>query len=96
MAAATALANLAMKPVPQQVKSVYRDRSFEFGRDYIIPTPFDPRLIFELPVAVAQAANKSGVSKAPISDFEAYKRDIAARMGIPVYEEPSFEIKPKL
>jgi malate dehydrogenase (oxaloacetate-decarboxylating)(NADP+) len=48
---------------------VYRNRQFEFGRDYIIPTPFDPRLIFELPVEVAKAAMKSGVAKTPIVDF---------------------------
>ena len=62
MAAAKALAELARKPVPDVVRKVYPDRDFLFGPNYIIPTPFDPRLIFELPVAIAKAAMDSGIA----------------------------------
>jgi malate dehydrogenase (oxaloacetate-decarboxylating)(NADP+) len=63
MAAAMALANLAKQPVPNVVKEVYKGRDIVFGKEYIIPTPFDPRLIFELPVAVAKAAMESGIAQ---------------------------------
>jgi len=56
MAAAIALANLAKQPVPESVKMAIPGRDFTFGREYVIPTPFDPRLIFELPVAITKAA----------------------------------------
>jgi malate dehydrogenase (oxaloacetate-decarboxylating)(NADP+) len=69
MAAAIALAELAKKPVPDSVKEAIPGRDFTFGPDYIIPTPFDPRLIFELPVAIAKAAIDSGIAKKPITDF---------------------------
>ena len=62
MAAAIALANLAKKPVPDSVKAAIPGRDFTFGPEYIIPTPFDPRLIFEIPVAVAKAAMESGIA----------------------------------
>ena len=62
MAAAKALAEMTKKPVPEAVRKAIPGRDFEFGRNYIIPTPFDPRLIFDLPVAIAQAAMKSGVA----------------------------------
>jgi malate dehydrogenase (oxaloacetate-decarboxylating)(NADP+) len=62
MAAAIALANLAKKPVPDSVKAAIPGRKFTFGPEYIIPTPFDPRLIFEIPVAVAKAAHESGIA----------------------------------
>ena len=62
MAAAEALAKMAREPVPEEVKSVYSNRTFEFGREYVIPTPFDPRLITAIPMCVAQAAMKSGVA----------------------------------
>lgn len=62
MAAAIALANLAKKPVPQSVRKAIPGRDFIFGKEYIIPTPFDPRLIFEIPVEVAKAAMKSGIA----------------------------------
>jgi malate dehydrogenase (oxaloacetate-decarboxylating)(NADP+) len=73
MAAALALANLAKLPVPAIVSSAYDGRHFEFGREYIIPTPFDPRLITEVPIAVAKAAIASGIAKKNISDWEEYK-----------------------
>ena len=62
MAAAMALAKLAKKPVPENVRKAIPGRDFVFGKDYIIPTPFDPRLIFEIPVEVAKAAMKSGIA----------------------------------
>jgi len=62
MAAAIALANLAKKSVPDSVKAAIPGRDFTFGPEYIIPTPFDPRLIFDIPVAVAKAAHESGIA----------------------------------
>lgn len=82
MAAAIALANMAKKPVPDQVKKAIKGREFVFGPDYIIPTPFDPRLIFELPVAIAQAAMKSGIATKYFYDMELYKVQLAERMGL--------------
>ena len=72
MAAALALAELAREPVPQEVKDAIPGRDFTFGRDYVIPTPFDPRLIERIPVAVAKAAADSGIAKKPIADLAAY------------------------
>lgn len=73
MAAALALAEIARDPeVPESVKKAAPGRSFEFGRDYIIPNPYDPRIIERLPVAIAKAAMESGVAKVQITDFEAY------------------------
>ena len=69
MAASLALAKLAKQPVPEEVKKAIPGREFNFGRDYIIPTPFDPRLIFELPVAIAKAAMDSGSATYYIKDF---------------------------
>lgn len=82
MAAAIALANLAKKPVPESVKKAIPGRDFVFGKDYIIPTPFDPRLIFEIPIEVAKAAMKSGIAQNEIYDFNLYKRQLAERMGV--------------
>ena len=62
MAAALSLAKLAKLEVPEEVEKAYNGRKMTFGREYIIPTPFDPRLIFEVPVAVAKAAIESGVA----------------------------------
>lgn len=80
MAAAKALAGLAKEEVPESVKKAIPGRKFEFGREYVIPTPFDPRLIETLPPAVAQAAADSGVAKCPIDDLEAYKEELKKRM----------------
>ena len=63
MAAAIALAELARKPVPEIVSRAYSNKKFEFGLEYIIPTPFDPRLLFTVSSAVAKAAMSSGVAK---------------------------------
>lgn len=81
MAAAKALANMTKMPVPEAVTKVYPDRHFEFGPNYIIPTPFDPRLIFELPVAVAKAAIESGIATHTITDWDAYRQQLALRVG---------------
>jgi malate dehydrogenase (oxaloacetate-decarboxylating)(NADP+) len=80
MAASKALANLAKEPVPDSVKKAIPGRDFTFGREYVIPTPFDPRLIEVLPVAVAKAAAESGVAKCPIDDYEAYKVELKKRV----------------
>ncbi|NEV94562.1 NADP-dependent malic enzyme [Psychroflexus sp. YR1-1] len=81
MAAVKALARLAKEPVPEQVNIAYAETRLNFGRDYIIPKPFDPRLIAEIPPAVAKAAMESGVAQNPIEDWEAYKEDLLERMG---------------
>ena len=80
-AAVVALANLAKASVPEQVNIAYGETKLTFGRDYIIPKPFDPRLIAEVPPAVAKAAMESGVALAPITDWEKYKDDLLERMG---------------
>ncbi|MBT8408688.1 MAG: NADP-dependent malic enzyme, partial [Alphaproteobacteria bacterium] len=79
IACAEALAELARKEVPDDVALAY-GRKLNFGRDYIIPTPFDPRLIYEIPPAVAQAGMKTGIARRPIVDMEAYKQALRARM----------------
>ena len=81
MAAVVALAKLAKEPVPEQVNIAYGATKLGFGREYIIPKPFDPRLITIVPPAVALAAMESGIAKAPITDWEAYKQELALRMG---------------
>jgi malate dehydrogenase (oxaloacetate-decarboxylating)(NADP+) len=81
MAAVKALARLAKEPVPEQVNIAYAETRLNYGKDYIIPKPFDPRLIAEIPPAVAKAAMDSGVAQTPILDWEAYKEDLLERMG---------------
>lgn len=81
MAAVKALAKLAKEPVPEQVNIAYGETRLTFGRDYIIPKPFDPRLIAEVPPAVAKAAMESGVAKEHITDWEKYKDSLLERMG---------------
>ncbi len=81
IAATMALANLARQDVPDSVLRAYGDKRIEFGREYIIPKPFDPRvLLWEAP-AVAKAAMESGVARYPIADFEAYRDSLEARLG---------------
>jgi malate dehydrogenase (oxaloacetate-decarboxylating)(NADP+) len=79
VAAAEAIAALAREDVPEEVSAAYGGRKMEFGPDYIIPAPFDPRLMTTVPVAVAQAAMKTGVARKPIADIAAYKKELAAR-----------------
>ncbi len=81
MAAVKALAELAKKPVPEQVNIAYSETKLQFGRDYIIPKPFDPRLIGEIPPAVAKAAIESGVSRNTIENWDKYKSALLERMG---------------
>ncbi|WP_179344282.1 NADP-dependent malic enzyme [Winogradskyella ursingii] len=81
MAAVKALSRLAKEPVPEQVNLAYNETRLTFGRDYIIPKPFDPRLIAEVPPAVAKAAIESGVAKEPIEDWEKYKNSLLERLG---------------
>jgi len=74
MAAAKAIAALAKEEVPEVVKKAMPGREFIFGRDYVVPTPFDPRLMERIAVSVAEAAAESGVAKTPIKDYEVYKQ----------------------
>jgi malate dehydrogenase (oxaloacetate-decarboxylating)(NADP+) len=79
IACAHALANLAREDVPDEVAMAY-GKKLTFGRDYIIPTPFDPRLIHRIPTAVAQVGMKTGVARRPIIDMEAYEASLKSRM----------------
>ncbi|MBI6115430.1 NADP-dependent malic enzyme [Salegentibacter maritimus] len=81
MAAVKALAELAKEAVPEQVNIAYGETRLNFGSDYIIPKPFDPRLIAKVPPAVAKAAMESGVAKEPIQDWERYEEELLERMG---------------
>ncbi|MGX6648866.1 NADP-dependent malic enzyme [Maricaulaceae bacterium MS644] len=80
IAAARALAELAREDVPDEVAAAYHGARPSFGRDYIIPAPFDPRLISHVPPYVAQAAMESGVARRPIADMESYKAALARRL----------------
>lgn len=80
IAAARALADLAQQEVPEEVASAYSGRKLRYGREYIIPVPFDPRLIATVPPAVAKAAIDSGVAGKPIADMGAYRKQLAARL----------------
>ena len=80
IAAANAIAMLAREDVPDEVNNAYAGESLRYGEDYIIPAPFDPRLISAVSSAVAEAAMASGVARKPIDDLEAYKRDLSARL----------------
>ncbi len=80
IAAAEALARLAREDVPDEVAAAYAGQRLHYGPDYIIPAPFDPRLIWAVPSAVAKAAIESGVARKPIADMAAYKRALKARL----------------
>ena len=80
IAAAHALANLAREDVPDEVDAAYSGAHLQYGPDYLIPTPFDPRLIVAVPKAVAQAAMDSGVAQKPIIDMDAYTVELSARL----------------
>jgi len=82
LAASYALAELATEPVPDQVNVAYHATNFSFGKDYIIPKPFDPRLITRLAPAVAKAAIESGVARKPITDWAGYKEILVKKLGI--------------
>ena len=81
MAAVRALADLTKEPVPEEVNVVYDQTRLSFGKNYIIPKPFDPRLITTIPPAVAKAAIESGVAKEPIEDWDRYKETLEKRLG---------------
>ena len=80
VACARALAQLAREDVPDEVAVAYRGRKLKFGPDYIIPSPFDPRLIWYIPPFVAQAAMDSGVARRPIEDMDAYRIQLRQRV----------------
>ena len=80
VAAAHAIAQMAREDVPDEVDRAYQGRRLRYGPEYIIPVPFDPRLIAAIPPAVAQAAMDSGVARKPIIDMAAYKAELAARL----------------
>jgi len=80
IAAAQSIAALAREDVPDEVDAAYAGRRLRFGPEYIIPVPFDPRLISWVPAAVAKAAMDSGVARKPIIDMEAYKTELAGRL----------------
>ena len=80
IAAAEALAELARAEVPDQVAAAFHGRRPTFGPEYIIPAPFDPRLIVEIPTAVAKAAMDSGVARKPIVDMDAYVAQLEGRL----------------
>ncbi len=80
IAAAEALAELAREPVPEEVAAAYGGRAQSFGRDYIIPAPFDPRLMEVVASAVAEAAMKSGVAQRPIANLDSYRQQLRGRL----------------
>jgi len=82
LAAVYALADLAKETVPEQVVAAYHEKHLSFGRDYIIPKPFDPRLIYKIPPAIARAAMESGVARKPIENFKEYEEELIERLGL--------------
>ena len=80
IACANALAQLAREDVPDEVAAAYHGQTLKFGPDYIIPAPFDPRLIWYIPPYVAQAAMDTGVARKPIEDMDAYRASLAQRV----------------
>ncbi|MEO3434875.1 NADP-dependent malic enzyme [Inquilinus sp. CAU 1745] len=80
IAAARALAELAREDVPDEVDAAYSGRRLRYGPEYIIPVPFDPRLIAAVPPAVAEAAMESGVARKPIADMEQYRQGLRSRL----------------
>ncbi|MCW8891334.1 MAG: NADP-dependent malic enzyme [Sedimenticola sp.] len=92
IACVEALSDLAMKEASDQVQAAYGGQALQFGRDYLIPKPFDPRLMTDLPPKIAQAAMDSGVATRPIKDFHEYRRtlrEFVFRSGLvmkPVFE----------
>ena len=80
IACANALAQLAREDVPDEVAAAYAGRKLKFGPEYIIPSPFDPRLISYIPPFVAQAAMDTGVARRPIEDMDAYRASLAQRL----------------
>ncbi|MDE5417468.1 NAD-dependent malic enzyme [Labilibaculum sp. DW002] len=81
IAAVKALADLAKEDVPDMVNTAYKELNLNYGTDYIIPKPLDPRLLTVVAPAVAKAAMESGIAHAPITDWEAYEMELEQRMG---------------
>ena len=81
LACVKALAELAKEDVPDSVRKAYRGEEIKFGREYLIPKPFDPRVLLHVAPAVAQAAMDSGVARRPIADMEKYKESLEALQG---------------
>src|SRR5205085_6837707 len=81
LAASNALAELAKEDVPDSVLRAYAMDRFSFGREYLIPKPFDYRVLLNVPVAVARAAAESGVAQEPIADYDAYRRRLEHLLG---------------
>lgn len=79
LAAAHAIARIAREPVAEEVRKIYPGENLKFSRDYILPKPFDPRILTEVAAAVAQAAAESGVARKPIADINAYKTSLDTR-----------------
>ncbi len=82
LAAVKAIASLAKEPVPESVMMAYNEKALEFGRQYIIPKPIDPRLIETVSPAVAKAAIDSGVAQIKIDNWDAYKLELRNRLGL--------------
>ena len=80
IAAARALAMLAREDVPDEVALAYQGKKLKFGRDYIIPSPFDPRLIWFVPPFIAEAAMATGVARRPIADMDEYRASLRRRL----------------
>ena len=78
--ACRAIAALAKEEVPESVKEAYGGEDFKFGKDYILPKPFDERLLFRVAPAVAKAAMETGVSRHHITDWELYEEELKKRM----------------
>ncbi len=81
LAASHALANLAKEDVPDSVLRAYGNERMSFGREYLIPKPFDYRVLLNVPVAVARAAAETGVAQMPIDDYDAYRRRLESMLG---------------
>jgi malate dehydrogenase (oxaloacetate-decarboxylating)(NADP+) len=81
LAAVLALAELAKEPVPEVVRLAYNSQNLSFGKEYIIPKPFDNRLITKVSMAVAKAAMESGIARNPIANWEAYEEELRERIG---------------
>jgi malate dehydrogenase (oxaloacetate-decarboxylating)(NADP+) len=81
LAASHALANLAKEDVPDSVLRAYGNERMSFGREYLIPKPFDYRVLLTVPVAVARAAAETGVAQMPIDDYDAYRRRLESMLG---------------
>jgi malate dehydrogenase (oxaloacetate-decarboxylating)(NADP+) len=82
MAATRALAELAKEKVPEMVLNAYGGEDFSFGREYIIPKPFDPRVLWKVAPAVARAAMETGIAKEPIEDWQVYEDQLKERLGL--------------